>query len=578
MTTIIEKQQAYVDQQAKDNTSMSIIVAGAFVRGIRDLGYKDNGKAIAELVDNSWEAKATRVDVIYGYEGAKSNIKPTQIAVLDNGHGMIPEMIRHAMQWGGTHRERSTIGFGRFGFGLPASCVSIGRRFSVYSKLEGKAVYMVSVDLDDIEKFTSSYEIAQPKQDDIPIFVKEYLDGKEWQLGTIVVIDKLDRLKRLTTNALTNSFLLPHLSVTYHHVRDGFDIYVDGKFVNPTDPLFLTKGYEHYDTNKLIAKSFDPLEISVKNQDEREIIGKIKVRFSYLPPNFHFIDVNGSEREKTNRGPRWKIMEEYNGLIVSRMGRVLDVVLRLPKTRFNNNDKYIKIELDFDASLDSEFGVTTSKQQVSISDRIWELLDKEGFYTTIKNLRKEFKSLRNEWHEKNESGKNAVGERKTPTSIDIMSNTKELMRPPSEKVKNRQQQEGAENLRNTATKKAYETGQAVDDVVRELEFQREGRLFDIEYSSNPGGRFFDVRVEGGTKVLTINTEHRFYTDVYMGSESNFRLRVAMDLLLFSIGDSMEDASDEARRFYMAEIPEWSKKLDIALDHLSQIQSPDDDAE
>ena len=27
------------------------------------------------------------------------------LSVIDDGHGMIPEMIRFAVMWGGTHRE-----------------------------------------------------------------------------------------------------------------------------------------------------------------------------------------------------------------------------------------------------------------------------------------------------------------------------------------------------------------------------------------------------------------------------------------------------------------------------------------
>ena len=573
MTTAIESQQKYLEQQAAENTSMNIVVAGAFVRGIRDLGYKDNGKALAELVDNSWEAQANRVDIVYGYEGVKSKAKPAQIAVIDDGHGMLPEMIRHAMRWGGTNREGSITGFGRFGFGLPASCVSIGKSFTVYSKLEGQPIFMVSVDLDDIEQSTVNYEIGNPVEADIPEFIKVYLDGRSWESGTIVVVDKLDRLKFSTSKKLTHDLLLPHMGVTYHNVRQGFDIYVDGEFVQPTDPLFLTEGYSHYDTNGLTANSFDPLEINLKDKDTRQVVGKVKVRFSYLEPNFHFIEPTG-DNIKSNIGPRWSIMEAYTGMIVSRMGRVLDVVNRLPKTRFNNYDKYIKVELDFDASLDSEFGVTTSKQQVSISERIWTLLENEGLYSTITNLRKEQERLRNKFNEQRESSPDGA----STTSAEVMSKTKELMRPTSEKIQKRQKQEGEENLRKSAMRKATESNRPVEDVIKDMEFERQGRLFDVERNANPGGRFFSVRVEGGTKVLSLNTEHRFYKDLYMGPESTTRLRAGLDLLLFAIGDSMEDASDEARRFYMAEIPSWSDKLDVALDHLSQIQNPTDDAE
>ena len=95
----------------------------AFVRGIRDLGYKSNPNALAELVDNSVQAGSDRVEVFFGYDGGKSDKKPNQIAVLDNGHGMEPDMIRAAVTWGGTHREGDRTGFGRYGYGLPSACV-----------------------------------------------------------------------------------------------------------------------------------------------------------------------------------------------------------------------------------------------------------------------------------------------------------------------------------------------------------------------------------------------------------------------------------------------------------------------
>ena len=41
----------------------------------------------------------------------------------------------------------------------------------------------------------------------------------------------------------------------------------------------------------------------------------------------------------------------------------MEVVRYSPLTTFVNNDRYFKIEVDFDASLDEEFNVPTSKQR-----------------------------------------------------------------------------------------------------------------------------------------------------------------------------------------------------------------------
>src|SRR5688572_4757243 len=133
----VERQKAYVSKLAKSNFKYGLTVGTAFVRGIRDIGYKHSGTALDELVDNAYEAGASHVHVVLNDDGSGRKNNVTQIAVIDDGNGMIPEMIRVAMLWGGTDRENSRSGIGRFGYGLPSSCVSQGQRFEVYSVPEG---------------------------------------------------------------------------------------------------------------------------------------------------------------------------------------------------------------------------------------------------------------------------------------------------------------------------------------------------------------------------------------------------------------------------------------------------------
>lgn len=110
---------------SRERSKFGLMVPEAFVRGIRDLGYRSNGDAIAELIDNALQAYANRIDICFGYDGTTSVKKPTQVAVIDNGHGMEPDMIRMAVMWGGTHRENDRSGLGRYGYGLPCASVSL---------------------------------------------------------------------------------------------------------------------------------------------------------------------------------------------------------------------------------------------------------------------------------------------------------------------------------------------------------------------------------------------------------------------------------------------------------------------
>src|ERR1700761_9396647 len=113
---VLAAQRAYVVQSGR-RSRYGLTVPEAFVRGIRDLGYRSNGDAIAELIDNALQAYAARIDVLFGYDGIASAKKPAQLAVFDNGHGMEPAMIRMAVMWGGTHRENDRGGLGRYGYG-----------------------------------------------------------------------------------------------------------------------------------------------------------------------------------------------------------------------------------------------------------------------------------------------------------------------------------------------------------------------------------------------------------------------------------------------------------------------------
>src|SRR5262245_52940356 len=133
-----DRQRRYVAEQKQKRTAQSIIFVDAFLRGMRDLGYKSPVWALAELIDNAVQAAATKIDVLLGYGSEnRSRSKPDHVAIVDNGVGMIPEMLTYAVMWGGTDRENDRTGFGRYGYGLPSAAVSLAKRYSVYSRVTG---------------------------------------------------------------------------------------------------------------------------------------------------------------------------------------------------------------------------------------------------------------------------------------------------------------------------------------------------------------------------------------------------------------------------------------------------------
>ena len=106
---------------------MQIIPPSLAIKAMRDSGYRDSAHALAELIDNSIQAAATRVEVLcldkVEVVQQRSRRQVDRIAVYDNGHGMTAETLRMALQFGNGTRLNSEdqVGIGKFGMGLPNS-------------------------------------------------------------------------------------------------------------------------------------------------------------------------------------------------------------------------------------------------------------------------------------------------------------------------------------------------------------------------------------------------------------------------------------------------------------------------
>jgi hypothetical protein len=570
----LEAQRAYARRLLADKFDFSIVVGKAFVRGMRDIGYKSTGTAIDELIDNAVQASAQNVHVVFGYDDEGGSNKPTAVAVIDDGHGMEPVMLRAAVLWGGTHRENDRSGFGRYGYGLPSASVSQGERFTVYSKVGGGEYHKVTMDVAEIGDglYTNSEGricVPEPVVGKVPYWIEEYInekfDGGRLANGTVVSLEKLDRLTWKTRKHLRRN-LLEHFGTVYRNYLRQFNLVVDGEKVTPVDPLFVTPGCRFYDLDEDRAEALEPLVIDVKEQEDRKVIGTIKVRFSYMPPSFQ-VDKTGEKKNNARLG----IMRENNGIIILRNGRQIDVVTgQCPWIRnWNIFDRNWKVEIDLPPSLDEEFHITTSKQQVVPSKRMWDSLKEAGVYKAIKQMRSRFSEDRGKAKAASETGK-----ARRPSEVIMEEIEKFKTRTPAE-PSDEQKRKAQEAVEREIKERSRKSGVPAEHVGRQLLQEIEGFRYKLEEKSQPYGPFFYVERRGGQGVLCINTAHRFYTDVYAGPESTPRLRAALELLLFVIGDCELDAGEDRRLFYESERNEWSKQLNIALDRLNQRDNIDD---
>jgi Histidine kinase-, DNA gyrase B-, and HSP90-like ATPase len=582
----LQKQQEYADSLAEKGFDYGFAVGAAFVESMRNTHYKHTGTALDELVDNSIEAGATQIAIALGYSG-KSDAKPDALAVIDDGHGMPSKMLRPAAAWGGTHRhsQDNRTGFGRFGFGLPSASVNQARRFTIYSIVDGGDWYGVTIDLDEIAdgKHTDpSGKVHVPEEEQIspPKWVMEHvsknISSQPFTHGTVVLWEKMDRVKWSTTNGMRTN-LLQHFGVMYRNYINQVQLKFDGTKIEPLDPLFITPGARYFDFDEDRAQALEPTKIDVRSKKTGEKVA-INVRYALFPHGFFSVDKSKAATDK-NANPRFKVSNDFRGINICRMGRQIDVVEHTPWAKlekFGNDDRYWGLEIDFPAALDEEFTIANSKQGVVMTDRIWDLLREAGVESALKLLRKGVKDAQLANKAKPETPNEP---RQSERSMAESTNFK---RQKTDGDPVEREKKARENFEQFVKGKSRESGRPEEEVRSEAEADAVKHPYKVEFADHPGAPFYQVTQRGGMKVLEINRSHRFFSDVYAASGADKLMRASLEVLLFSIGESELDAlgNQDKTSFYLVEKNAWSERLAVALESLSNFGSDsdaDDDA-
>ncbi len=225
----------------------------------RASGYKNTTYALAELIDNSFDADADTVTIVFLEKRVDSRRRVDEILVLDNGKGMSEAVLQGALQFGNTTNKDiaevvKSKKKGKFGYGLPNASLSQCPSIHVYSWVNAKQKNHVFLDLDELEK-SKSIEIPPVQHDEFPAHYSQVLPiiGKS---GTLVSWRKCDRLSHTKGDSIVNNSL-PVIGRLYRYLLAAgrkiefavFEYNSDKKTyieqrrdaAKPNDPLFLMK-------------------------------------------------------------------------------------------------------------------------------------------------------------------------------------------------------------------------------------------------------------------------------------------------------------------------------------------------
>jgi len=384
-----------------------------FIRGkvaidsMRDNGFLSAAHALSELIDNSIQAGADRVELITfekkkesSVKGGRSSKQIEKIAVLDNGYGMTPQTLHLALEFGASENKNDENGIGKFGMGLPNSSISQCRRVDVWSWRNPSEIYHTYLDIDEI-KAGDLETIPEPALQEIPSSILNVCGEILPKTGTLVLWSKIDRCQwktgksifkhtQDTVGRVYRKFLHDdRVSIWFKSAELDEKLYIvsnEHKFL-ANDPLYLLKDTSLYELpGNLSGESMFELcndcQYKFQITDGQGIARDVEITGSVLKRSV--LEEIRKTTDQTIGATRWgKHAAKNIGLSIVRSGREL----ALSREFINYSEisggkaRFYGIEIKFDPSLDSIFGVTNNKQHVVNLKmmRASEDYEREGF-------------------------------------------------------------------------------------------------------------------------------------------------------------------------------------------------------
>ena len=348
------------------SSSLEVIPsAKRMIRSQRDMGY-EFAAAVADLIDNSIEAKASTVRVNVEWDGAASIVM-----IADNGEGMSPEQLREALRFG-SERDYDDADLGKFGLGLKTASLSQCLRVTVATRRNPNRADISSYcwDVEHVEA-TNRWVILSINTSELPSQARLHL--KE-TTGTVVIWERLDRVlgykypdgENARKNLLTMTRELEdHAAMVFHRFLAGevrgkrLAIYVNENKVVPWDPFARAES------------NTKPLESKAFQVDGANGKASVVVEPFVLPPEAMF-----STKEAHVRASGPKKWNAQQGFYIYRADRMIQSGGWCGLRAIDEHRKLARIAVSFNPKLDEEFKINVPKMRVSLPSAIREDIEK----------------------------------------------------------------------------------------------------------------------------------------------------------------------------------------------------------
>lgn len=617
LLTEIERQRKYLNRLPSDFT-YPLFNAKQAIQSQRASGYRDTASAGREIVDNAIEAGAHQIHIVLDTE-KEGNLKGSvrAVAFIDDGPGMLPQMARYAMSWGGGSHFDDPSFIGRFGFGLPNASINQTKTTAVYTRTDGQNGFTkVWLNIDDYNEY-GMQTIHEPEEDvELPKFVQSYLSRNHITLnhGTVVVWDKPDRLSFRKVASL-KEHLINDFGVTYRYLlatdkRDrlnDFELIIEGTRVSPVDPLFLLPegryylpeedggahlAYEHsipvkyvrnHESGERHLRRVEELSEIDRSDDEAIAFGIILVKVSRFPHNF-IQGRNVKDKDITDANRRFEIRKTRRGMSFVRAGREIQTFDAFPRKSKDEGEGlgswpallayayHWGIQIDFQPELDDVFGITNDKQSVRPTEDFWRILAEENIDDV---LRAQQSKLQDEADMRRRIQLDISTISLRPTRAEEAARDADAAegRPPQ--IPQYERDTVRDRFDARVSKEAERTQKPLEEVRQALLAEAKRKPYQIVYEDSKHGPFYEPEWgDPGQIHVKLNRSHPFYAEIYskiVSLNGGDEIKDGIDILLLTLARAELTSEDkDMRDWYEAQREDrWSPYLKRAIKNLQQ---------
>lgn len=324
----------------------------SLLQSARSFGYSVE-TAIADLVDNSITAEATKIIISYGIDKYSSFVR-----IEDNGKGMSEKELINAMKVGSFNPldKRNENDLGRFGLGLKTASFSQCRRLTVKTRNKSGKEFIRCWDLDTVAE-KKDWVLLRNSADKRS---EKNLGGfAEKGPGTIVLWEKLDRLVesgelKSDKEHFYRKFgnVRKHLGLIFHRfIEDGeISISVLDDMLPSINPFNIS---DHVPSTEL-------------QEEQLAIRGHQILIQPYILP--HESKLSDRERNNIEMIKGWT---EHQGIYLYRNKRLIaDGTWLDLDFRKKESQRLCRISIDIPNTLDTEWQIDVKKASAKIPDVI----------------------------------------------------------------------------------------------------------------------------------------------------------------------------------------------------------------